>query len=121
SNVAQLARGVRRQLCRRTFHCVAYLVCWANYGCQRAMGINHFKTAQHKIHHTWTEAFALGIFCNIMVCIAVWMTYAGKTLLDKAVIMILPISMFVASGFEHSVANMFMIPNGDDDRAFCFP
>lgn len=40
------------------------------------------------------------------------MTYAGKTLLDKAVIMILPISMFVASGFEHSVANMFMIPMG---------
>lgn len=75
-------------------------------------GLTILKTAQHKIHHTWTEAFALGIFCNIMVCIAVWMTYAGKTLLDKAVIMILPISMFVASGFEHSVANMFMIPMG---------
>ncbi|EEX50483.1 formate transporter [Pasteurella multocida] len=75
-------------------------------------GLTILKTAQHKIHHTWTEAFALGIFCNIMVCIAVWMTYAGKTLLDKAIIMILPIAMFVASGFEHSVANMFMIPMG---------
>ncbi|GJJ80260.1 formate transporter FocA [Pasteurella canis] len=75
-------------------------------------GLTILKTAQHKIHHTWVEAFALGIFCNIMVCIAVWMTYAGRTLLDKALIMILPISMFVASGFEHSVANMFMIPMG---------
>ncbi|MFD1806868.1 formate transporter FocA [Pasteurella oralis] len=75
-------------------------------------GLTILKTAQHKIHHTWVEAFALGIFCNIMVCIAVWMTYAGRTLLDKAIIMILPISMFVASGFEHSVANMFMIPMG---------
>lgn len=75
-------------------------------------GLTILKTAQHKIHHTWVEAFSLGIFCNIMVCIAVWMTYADRTLTDKAFIMILPISMFVASGFEHRVANMFMIPMG---------
>ncbi|MDY4281116.1 formate transporter FocA [[Pasteurella] aerogenes] len=75
-------------------------------------GLTILNTAQHKIHHSWLEAFCLGILCNIMVCIAVWMTYAGKTLTDKAFIMILPIGMFVASGFEHSVANMFMIPMG---------
>ncbi|ACA30756.1 formate transporter FocA [Histophilus somni] len=75
-------------------------------------GLTILKTAQHKIHHTWLEAFCLGILCNIMVCIAVWMSYAGKTLTDKAFIMILPIGLFVASGFEHSVANMFMIPMG---------
>lgn len=75
-------------------------------------GLTILKTAQHKIHHTWLEAFCLGILCNIMVCIAVWMSYAGKTLTDKAFIMILPIALFVASGFEHSVANMFMIPMG---------
>ena len=75
-------------------------------------GLTILNTAQHKIHHTWVEAFALGTFCNIMVCIAIWLTYAGKSLTDKALIMILPISMFVASGFEHSVANMFMIPMG---------
>ncbi|MDO4431226.1 MAG: formate transporter FocA [Lonepinella koalarum] len=75
-------------------------------------GLTILKTAQHKIHHTWVEAFCLGILCNIMVCIAVWMSYAGKTLIDKAFIMILPIGLFVASGFEHSVANMFMIPLG---------
>ena len=75
-------------------------------------GLTILKTAQHKIHHMWFEAFCLGILCNIMVCIAIWMTYAGKTLTDKALIMILPIALFVASGFEHSVANMFMIPMG---------
>lgn len=75
-------------------------------------GLTILKTAQHKIHHTWTEAFALGILCNIMVCIAVWMSYAGKSLTDKALIMLLPIGLFVASGFEHIVANMFMIPMG---------
>lgn len=75
-------------------------------------GLTILKTAQHKIHHSWTEAFCLGILCNMMVCIAVWMSYAGKTLTDKAFIMILPIGLFVSAGFEHSVANMFMIPLG---------
>lgn len=75
-------------------------------------GLVILNTAQHKIHHAWFEAFCLGIFCNIMVCIAVWMSYAGKSLTDKTFIMMLPIAMFVASGFEHCVANMFMIPMG---------
>ena len=57
----------------------------------------------------------------MMVCIAIWMTYAGKTLTDKAFIMILPIALFVASGFEHSVANMFMIPMGIMTAHFSAP
>ncbi|MDG6897127.1 formate transporter FocA [Actinobacillus delphinicola] len=75
-------------------------------------GLTILKTAQHKIHHTWWQAFCLGMLCNIMVCAAVWMSYSGKTLTDKILVMILPIGMFVGSGFEHSVANMFMIPMG---------
>ncbi|MGQ8821282.1 formate transporter FocA [Bibersteinia trehalosi] len=75
-------------------------------------GLVILNTAQHKIHHTAFEAFNLGIFCNLMVCIAVWMAYAGKSLTDKAFIMVLPIAMFVSGGFEHCVANMFMIPMG---------
>ncbi|OOF71066.1 formate transporter FocA [Rodentibacter caecimuris] len=75
-------------------------------------GLTILNTAQHKIHHSWFEAFNLGILCNIMVCVAVWMSYSGKTITDKALIMILPIGLFVASGFEHCVANMFMIPLG---------
>ncbi|QIW14910.1 formate transporter FocA [Pasteurellaceae bacterium RH1A] len=84
-------------------------------------GLVILNTAQHKIHHSWSEAFSLGIFCNIMVCIAVWMAYAGKSLTDKAFIMILPISMFVASGFEHCVANMFMVPMGIVIHSFASP
>ena len=75
-------------------------------------GLTILATAQHKIHHTWFEAFNLGILCNIMVCLAVWLSYSGKTVTDKAFIMIMPIGLFVASGFEHCVANMFMIPMG---------
>lgn len=84
-------------------------------------GLTILNTAQHKIHNMWFEAFCLGILCNIMVCIAIWMTYAGKTLTDKAFIMILPIALFVASGFEHSVANMFMIPMGIVTAHFSSP
>lgn len=51
----------------------------------------------------------LGILANLMVCLAVWMSYSGRSLMDKAMIMVLPVAMFVASGFEHSIANMFMI------------
>ncbi|MGQ0286434.1 formate transporter FocA [Pasteurellaceae bacterium 22721_9_1] len=85
-------------------------------------GLTILKTAQHKIHHdTWYEAFCLGILCNIMVCLAVYMTYAGKTLTDKILVQILPIGLFVSAGFEHSVANMFMIPMGMVTAHFSTP
>ena len=50
--------------------------------------------------------------CNVLVCMAVWMTLAGRSVVDKAVAIVLPISAFVAAGFEHSVANMYFIPLG---------
>lgn len=75
-------------------------------------GLTALNVAQHKIHHTFVEAVALGILCNLMVCLAAWMAFGGRTMTDKALIMILPVAMFVASGFEHSIANMFMIPVG---------
>lgn len=56
-----------------------------------------------------------------MVCTAVWMSYSGRSLMDKAMIMVLPVAMFVASGFEHSIANMFMIPMGIVIRNFASP
>ena len=70
------------------------------------------KVAQHKIHHTFFEAVALGILCNLMVCLAAWMAFGARSATDKVVVMLLPVAMFVASGFEHSIANMFMIPVG---------
>ena len=84
-------------------------------------GLVALNTAQHKIHHTFIEAVALGILCNLMVCVAVWMSFGGRTMTDKALIMVLPVAMFVASGFEHSIANMFMIPMGIVIQNFATP
>ncbi|MEY0747193.1 formate/nitrite transporter family protein, partial [Escherichia coli] len=75
-------------------------------------GLNVLQTTSHKLHHTFIEAVALGILANLMVCLAVWMSYSGRSLTDKLVVLVLPVAMFVASGFEHSIANMFMIPLG---------
>ncbi|MBB4123540.1 formate transporter FocA [Martelella radicis] len=74
------------------------------------LGINYMHIAQHKLHHTFLQAVALAIMCNVLVCLGVWMTYAGRTATDKILAVILPVAMFVASGFEHVVANMFQIP-----------
>lgn len=58
------------------------------------------------------EAIALGILCNSLVCLAVWLTMAGRTVTDKILAVIFPITAFVAIGLEHSVANMFFLPYG---------
>ncbi|MFQ0972694.1 MULTISPECIES: formate transporter FocA [unclassified Gilliamella] len=84
-------------------------------------GLNVLQTADHKLHHTFIEAVFLGLLANLMVCLAAWMSYAGRSLLDKMLIMILPVAMFVASGFEHSIANMFMIPMGIVINNFASP
>lgn len=84
-------------------------------------GLNVLQTADHKMHHTFIEAVCLGILANLMVCLAVWMSYSGRSLMDKAMIMVLPVAMFVASGFEHSIANMFMIPMGIVVKNFASP
>lgn len=73
-------------------------------------GLNVLQTADHKLHHTFVEAVFLGILANLMVCLAVWLSYSGHSLSDKIFALLLPIGMFVASGFEHSIANMFLIP-----------
>lgn len=57
----------------------------------------------------WT-AFFRGVLCNSLVCMAVWMALAGRSVIDKAVAIVFPVSAFVAAGFEHSVANMYLIP-----------
>ncbi|MFI3247010.1 MAG: formate transporter FocA [Ferrimonas sp.] len=75
-------------------------------------GLNVLKVAQHKLHHSPLQAFSLGILCNILVCLAVWLTFCSKNNLTKALLVILPVAMFVSAGFEHCVANMFMVPLG---------
>ncbi|PKG39955.1 formate transporter FocA [Psychromonas sp. Urea-02u-13] len=83
-----------------------------------AWGINAMQIAQHKLHHSWGQAFALGVLCNLLVCLGIWMTFTSKDMLTKAVLLILPVAMFVSSGFEHSIANLFMVPLGIAINAF---
>lgn len=75
-----------------------------------AIGIAALKTAVAKCDLDFIQAIALGILCNALVCLAVWLTYSARTTLDKIISIIFPITAFVAAGFEHSIANMYFIP-----------
>jgi formate transporter len=75
-----------------------------------AVGVVALKTAVSKCDLTFVQAVALGILCNALVCLAVWLTYSARTTTDKILAIIFPIAAFVAAGFEHSVANMYYIP-----------
>jgi len=82
---------------------------------QTALGIAATKTSLG-----FVQAIALGILCNALVCLAVWLTFGAHTTTDKILAIIPPIAAFVAAGFEHSVANMYFISIGllvksDDD------
>ena len=75
-----------------------------------AVGATVLKIAAAKSALPAWQAFFLGVLCNILVCLAVWMTLAGRSVTDKFFAIVLPISAFVAAGFEHSVANMYFFP-----------
>ncbi|MDC9724586.1 MAG: formate/nitrite transporter family protein [Gammaproteobacteria bacterium] len=79
-------------------------------GAHHAVGVTALKIGLSKVELTTSEAFVRGIFCNSLVCLASWMVYASRTVMDKVFAVIFPISAFVAMGFEHCIANMFMIP-----------
>ncbi len=75
-----------------------------------SVGITALKIAVGKCDLEFLQAVALGVLCNALVCLAVWLTYSARTTLDKILSIIFPITAFVAAGFEHSVANMYFIP-----------
>jgi formate transporter len=75
-----------------------------------AIGKTYLKIAAAKSSLPLWEAFFRGVLCNVLVCIAVWMTLAGRSVMDKFIAILLPISAFVAAGFEHSIANMYFLP-----------
>src|SRR5690606_9045375 len=70
------------------------------------------KISLHKINLTWLEALTRGILCNALVCLAVWLAMGGRSLTDKVLAILLPISGFVTMGFEHVIANWFILPLG---------
>jgi formate transporter len=75
-----------------------------------SVGITALKIGVAKTEFTFLQAIALGILCNALVCLAVWLTYSARSTLDKILAIIFPITAFVAAGFEHSIANMYFIP-----------
>lgn len=76
------------------------------------LGAVTIKIAATKVGLTFSEAFVLGIMCNWLVCLAVWMCYGAKDMAGKLLAVFFPIWLFITSGFEHSVANMYYIPAG---------
>jgi formate transporter len=74
------------------------------------VGLSILNTAAGKIRPDMVTLFFKGILCNVLVCAAVWLAYAGRSVTDKIVAVILPVSAFIAAGFEHCVANMYFLP-----------
>ncbi len=75
-----------------------------------AVGETALTIAATKTGYGFVQAIALGMLCNALVCIAVWLCYSARSTADRILAIVPPITAFVALGFEHSVANMFFIP-----------
>lgn len=90
------------------------LVCWADVASQGngALGETALQIARSKAALGLGEAFARGILCNALVCLGVWLAMGGHSVTDKILGIVFPISAFVALGFEHSIANWFILPYG---------
>jgi formate/nitrite transporter len=76
------------------------------------VGATALNIANVKVNLSFTEGVIRGILCNILVCLAVWLCVSGRSVIDKILAIVFPITAFVASGFEHSIANMYFIPLG---------
>ncbi len=77
-----------------------------------AVGLAALATANAKSELGFGQAVALGIMCNTLVCLAVWLSFSARTTTDRILAIIPPITAFVAAGFEHSIANMYFVPIG---------
>ena len=90
---------------------VVALIYWCGVGAMNggAVGDAMVSVAVGKVTPDWLVLMAKGIMCNVMVCLAVWIGFSARTVVDKVLGIMLPISFFVAAGFEHCVANMFFL------------
>lgn len=94
--------------------CIAWLLSQSGLwhsGANLAGGMT-IKLAVGKVTLTFGQAVVLGILCNWLVCLAVWLSFSTTSTAGKILAIYLPIFMFIVSGFEHSVANMYYIPAG---------
>ncbi|MBN1286009.1 MAG: formate transporter FocA [Anaerolineae bacterium] len=76
------------------------------------VGVTALNIANSKVNLEFVQAIALGVMCNALVCLAVWLTFSARSTTDRILAIVFPIAAFVAAGFEHSVANMYFIPMG---------
>jgi formate transporter len=74
-----------------------------------AIGEQVLRIAQAKCAAPASRLFWNGVLCNMLVCLALWMAMAGRSVTDKFIAIVFPISAFVAAGFEHSIANMYLL------------
>lgn len=75
-----------------------------------AVGAAALAAAEAKCDLPFVRAFALGVLCNTLVCLAVWLNMSARTAADRVLVTIPPIAAFVTCGFEHSVANLYLVP-----------
>lgn len=86
-----------------------------------AVGATALAVARAKVELGFGQAVALGMLCNSLVCLAVWLSLSARSTTDRIIAVLFPITAFVAAGFEHSVANMYFIPAGLLIRDFAPP
>ena len=77
-----------------------------------AVGKTALAIAAAKAALPTVQLFFLAVLCNVLVCLAVWMSFSARTAADKVVVIVPPVAAFVAAGFEHSIANLFFLPYG---------
>ncbi len=93
---------------------IAYLMAESGlfFSGEDMLGAVTLRIAAYKVNLSFLQAFYLGIMCNWLVCLAVWISYGAETMAGKILSIFFPIWLFITSGFEHSVANMYYIPAG---------
>lgn len=88
---------------------IVFLAGYYQFGSSQT-GALAMTIAQSKFSFSFLEAMALGALCNVLVCLAIWLTFSARTTTDRILSIVPPVTAFVACGFEHSVANMFFVP-----------
>lgn len=86
-----------------------------------AVGKTALTIASAKAALPTIQLFFLAILCNVLVCLAVWMSFAARSTSDKVMVIVPPVAAFVAAGFEHSIANMYILPYALAIKAFAGP
>ena len=86
-----------------------------------AVGATALRVATAKAELPFMRALVLGVLCNALVCLAVWLSYSARSTVDRIVAVVPPVTAFVAAGFEHSVANMYFLPLALFIKAFAGP